>query len=377
MEKHILLAFCVGTVIYVSCLAFEEYDNYDVGDECRAGNTRGICKSVSKCPVALNSLRKLHKHNLKRCLWDNSDEIVCCPGSEIRGNSKIESITNGGNDDSEETTTTLTEDRRQSNKRKAEQACDNVRGSLKANIIFHITDGEDAKEKEYPHMVALGFEDANNPGEIGWNCGASLISSKFLLTAAHCLDKAVKPTKARLGVTKLNDTNHVDIDIRNIKMHEDYNPLLKVGDIGLVELAKEVTFSNRIKPACLYTNETDPLGLLVTGWGKTSFFEDDNRSNILQVAKLVPVSVPECNNTIFSRSLGSKTIDSSQICAWGNTSDACGGDSGGPLQIKDRDVYSIVGIVSYGSACGGSVPGVYTRVSKYLDWIEKYVWPRF
>lgn len=38
-------------------------------------------------------------------------------------------------------------------------------------------------------------------------------------------------------------------------------------------------------------------------------------------------------------------------------------------------VYSIVGIVSYGTGCGGRIPGVYTKVSKYLEWIEKIVWP--
>lgn len=52
------------------------------------------------------------------------------------------------------------------------------------------------------------------------------------------------------------------------------------------------------------------------------------------------------------------------------------GDSGGPLQIRgDSGKYYIVGIVSYGAGCATKTPSVYTRVSSYLDWIEKYVWP--
>lgn len=53
------------------------------------------------------------------------------------------------------------------------------------------------------------------------------------------------------------------------------------------------------------------------------------------------------------------------------------GDSGGPLQVRTTDVtaYSIVGVTSFGpSICGGSTPGIYTRVDKYVDWIESVVW---
>ena len=57
-----------------------------------------------------------------------------------------------------------------------------------------------------------------------------------------------------------------------------------------------------------------------------------------------------------------------------------GGDSGGPLQIYNIDsikcMYTILGVTSYGHTnCGSAgVPGIYTRVSNYLDWIEAIVW---
>ena len=54
--------------------------------------------------------------------------------------------------------------------------------------------------------------------------------------------------------------------------------------------------------------------------------------------------------------------------------------SGGPLQVPHADAccaFDIVGVTSYGSlVCGSGAPGVYTKVSKYLDWIESIVWPR-
>lgn len=56
------------------------------------------------------------------------------------------------------------------------------------------------------------------------------------------------------------------------------------------------------------------------------------------------------------------------------------GDSGGPLQITNEDnrcLYHIIGITSFGKVCGAAnSPGVYTRVSKFLPWIENTVWGR-
>ena len=60
--------------------------------------------------------------------------------------------------------------------------------------------------------------------------------------------------------------------------------------------------------------------------------------------------------------------------------DSCSGDSGGPLIARTKDgaegVMYLEGIVSFGSSsCSGSVPGIYTRVSKYIDWIRENIKP--
>ena len=54
--------------------------------------------------------------------------------------------------------------------------------------------------------------------------------------------------------------------------------------------------------------------------------------------------------------------------------DTCQGDSGGPLYVQDEingvTKYVLAGIVSYGVECAKpNYPGIYTRVSYYLDWI--------
>ncbi len=52
--------------------------------------------------------------------------------------------------------------------------------------------------------------------------------------------------------------------------------------------------------------------------------------------------------------------------------DACQGDSGGGLFISQMNRYRIEGIVSYGEQCASLMkPGIYTRVSNYINWIRE------
>lgn len=72
-------------------------------------------------------------------------------------------------------------------------------------------------------------------------------------------------------------------------------------------------------------------------------------------------------------------LDENMLCALDTNvtrrADSCQGDSGGPLLMLAGPHHSVVGITAFGQSCGGSVPGVYTAVYSYLEWIERQVWP--
>ena len=116
--------------------------------------------------------------------------------------------------------------------------------------------------------------------------------------------------------------------------------------------------------------------------GKTAVYQD--ASNDLLKVVLDFYSHPDCRKVftegVSKRRLRDGIVDESQICAGGvnESKDTCQGDSGGPLQIYHHEVYcmySLVGITSFGKVCGSiNSPGVYTRVSNYVSWIENIVW---
>ncbi|CAG9797869.1 unnamed protein product [Chironomus riparius] len=241
-----------------------------------------------------------------------------------------------------------------------------------------IIGGENAKAGEFPHMAAIGYRNLDNI--VGFKCGGSLISEQFVLTAAHCrVAGRDKPSVVRLGDLNISYKEHnspeIDIAIAAFIVHEKYDPSKSKNDIAVVRLVSKVTLSKSIRPACLlnptYT-ATIPKAI-ATGWGLTQSYTE-HTSDILQKVELPIRDLYTCR-----RLIDDQNIDETQICAGETGRDTCQGDSGGPLQIvssKNKCVYILIGITSYGNTyCGeDDTPGIYTRVSNYVDWIEQKVW---
>ena len=137
-------------------------------------------------------------------------------------------------------------------------------------------------------------------------------------------------------------------------------------------MSRRARFGLSIQAACLPPREVDYIDVRATvaGWGTLSFGGPSS-------ANLQEVDVRIWKNNDCHRNyqrLGRNVLDT-MLCAGGDDDgkDACQGDSGGPLNcpIIDDLKYELCGIVSWGARCAEKdFPGVYTRVSRYLDWIE-------
>ncbi|XP_068233706.1 mast cell protease 1A-like [Palaemon carinicauda] len=262
---------------------------------------------------------------------------------------------------------------------------------------------------------------------INYDCGGTLISPHFVLTAAHCL--AVDTEKGITIWVKLGEHNlehdstqettpqlkgplpsslygAEDLDLTsesedNVTITAPVEQVIQVEsvyvypdyvfhkypyhDIALMKLKHPAKFTARVLPACL-PNEFPAIGyvgqkLTVVGWGKTAF--SSKMSQTLQKVNVTVINRLMCSVTKANdRFTNPNGITEDMICAGDTMKDSCSGDSGGPLTFQSPASssceHTIVGVVSYGvgrgrSPCG--LMGVYTRVSSYLDWITGYIAP--
>jgi Trypsin len=141
----------------------------------------------------------------------------------------------------------------------------------------------------------------------------------------------------------------------------------------LLLLNGDIVLHETVAPACLWRDDSIEFKELeATGWGKTHAAQ---RSEELMKVKLRPFKNSECSNYYDPTFRMKDGIRPTQLCAGDFKSDTCWGDSGGPLEVKllgaGHLTPFLVGVTSFGRGCGSQVPGVYTRVSSYIDWIEQ------
>uniref|UniRef100_A0A8C7CES6 ST14 transmembrane serine protease matriptase n=1 Tax=Oncorhynchus kisutch TaxID=8019 RepID=A0A8C7CES6_ONCKI len=249
-----------------------------------------------------------------------------------------------------------------------EEGCDCGVRPYKLN---RIVGGENAQLGEWPWQVSLHFQTR------GHVCGASIISNRWLLSAAHCF-KTISPENHVASnwqtYSGMQDQYKQDTvqrsSVKTIITHPDYNQMTYDYDIALLELSQPLEFTNTIHPICLPArSHLFPAGMScwVTGWG--TLREGGSIARLLQKAEVKIINDTVCNVVTEGQ------VTSRMLCSGflSGGVDACQGDSGGPLVcFEESGMWFQAGIVSWGEGCARrNKPGVYSRVTKLRDWIRK------
>jgi len=222
-----------------------------------------------------------------------------------------------------------------------------------------IVGGVEATPHEFPWQVGLFFN--------GYFCGGTIISEKYILTAAHCAD-GVYSHEVVIGAHEIRDPSNTIINAYSPTVHPEWDSFSLSNDLAILELDTEIDwaeFGDNAAPNCLATSgDFSGQTALVSGWGRPS----DNAGGISDVLRKVEAPVmsqSECESYWGNLNEGVVCINTE-----GGKS-SCNGDSGGPLSIPGS-VYEQIGIVSFGSAAGCEIgaPAGFSEVAKYIDWIS-------
>uniref|UniRef100_A0A0B7B5I0 Peptidase S1 domain-containing protein n=1 Tax=Arion vulgaris TaxID=1028688 RepID=A0A0B7B5I0_9EUPU len=242
---------------------------------------------------------------------------------------------------------------------------------------FRIIGGTEADNCQFPWLAMLYNYQS------GVYCGGTIIDSTHILTAAHCVIVENKSAGTSIRALANNITVFTgsssmpfgtqDADgivrrsVSEIITHENYTSL--TNDITILKLTRPIIFDACHQPLCVVDGSKTPqqaTNCKTMGWGTT--YNGESATEQIQMKYVdIPVSSDaECNR--FYPDLSSiKTF-----CAGGNGEGHCHGDSGGPFTCQEADgryyIYGIVSAVKRHS-CGIN-PGLYTRVSTFLNWIR-------
>jgi secreted trypsin-like serine protease len=274
-----------------------------------------------------------------------------------------------------------------------------VKAEDKVAVTAKVIGGIESSQNEVPWQAYLNMTYSTDNGSETFVCGGVVIAAQVVLTAAHCMQNGTtvlaENVKVWAGITSVFSTRASNAAIvTKVILHPSYNQSRFANDIALLVLDAPLPVESiPILPATrteqqLADNEfvngwvangQRPANLLVSGWGATQT-DPENSSGSTALRQTLLSGVPDstCDN-VWGSNINASDL-SIFLCA-GSPSpllarDSCFGDSGGPLvwrnmqRASDSDFgLRLVGLVSFGEGCAGQLPGVYTEVAQYHDWI--------
>lgn len=235
-------------------------------------------------------------------------------------------------------------------------------------VQHRIANGLTAFETQFPYVVSI----RTPHNGVMSHCGGSIISSSWVLTAAHCTRNRLQ-FNLRFGSNNMLSDGVTQSAFWAVH-HAQFDSKYLNNDVALIRIPSPLTLSSSIAPIRLPTSrQTDEAFVgrqtLVSGWGETA--PRSGAMPLLRWLSTKVISNAQCVNTF-----GTRPIVGHVMCTVGLSSSsnqgACAGDSGGPLVLMENGEPTQIGIVAFThkGGCNVGYPNGHMRVGSFLGWIH-------
>lgn len=254
-----------------------------------------------------------------------------------------------------------------------------------SDLATWIIGGEKGVRGAYPWLVSFQWKRRLVNQH---NCGGTIISPDWIVTAAHCIfgQDGKYPAQFRIVAGEYSLTSEEGSeqvrDVIRIFMHHGYDEDSSKNDIAVLKLSSPLSFNEFVQPACLPKQSQSELYKVgakgfISGWGSitpSSGILDKRPKEMPDIFKAAEIPIMDfdvCNSAGHLRNM----MFPGMFCAGYEVGgvDSCQGDSGGPFVSADsQGKMTLIGVTSWGIGCGQArKPGVYAKVVDYVPWIQK------
>ncbi|XP_055708843.1 brachyurin-like [Phlebotomus papatasi] len=242
------------------------------------------------------------------------------------------------------------------------------------NSTGRIINGITATNGQFPYQARIILTSGSNQGI----CGGSIISTAWVLIAAHCT-VSVSSYRVEAGFFTANSEAEQSspVSSSNVFVHDGFNGETLANDIALLKLDNPFTISALVGTISLVAQGTDMSQFLgdpvtVSGFGVTSDRQTASLSEVLlYTSDTLLITSSQCLSEYGREPIPIET----SFCIYDSTSSIsgfCSGDSGGPCTLSISGATTLAGVISYVSNRGcDDRPQGCTDLSKLRSWVDQ------
>lgn len=236
-----------------------------------------------------------------------------------------------------------------------------------------VANGKAVERRLHPWIVNIDVKySLTEDGLSVLSCAGSIITSRFVLTAAHCLTNGkCTPTRVKVFYNSSSASRGPYVSAKSVFFHPSYKNV-GVHDLALLRLEEPLRFDQHVRPVCLEEKRSDfsRMKIVEPQWGRK---KGNNGPRHLHASYGQVQPYNSCEKKLGIAKQQSHKWNSMLFCTQQQGDGIVGAISGGPIIASKKRKAVQMGVSSYTFCTKANGLRAHTMVRPYMTWIKKVV----